>query len=390
MTEQGQHIELRVGERHELTITDVAFGGAGVGRIGNFVVFVPFVLANEKVEVELTEVKRHFGRGTLVGVRRASTARVTPRCRYFGQCGGCQYQHMAYEEQLRLKRHQVQELMRRIGRLGDVEVRPLVPCPAPFGYRNRVMVRSQWNKVEQKLVMGFLRHDCRLVVDVEECAIAEPAINAALKEARLAPPPRGGLKVVLRTVPEGWTVPADSFFQTNRYMLESLVTVIRECLGDSGAEHLADVYCGVGFLAIELAGEVRRFVGVECDHRAIEAARQNAAMRGVTNGEFFAGLAEERLAEVLVRMNCARTAVVLDPPRVGCDPRVLAQIQAARPAQIVYVSCHPATLARDLNALCSGGIYQIMCVQPLDMFPQTQHAECVVDLRLQPKASGAS
>lgn len=379
----------QVGERHLIRIHDVAFGGEGVGRIGDFVVFVPFVIEGEEVEVELAEVKRQFARGRLVEVRVASSVRVEPRCRYFGQCGGCQYQHIAYEEQLRLKRKQVQDLLLRVGRFGGTEVLPVIPCPEPYGYRNRLMVRTQWNKVERRLVIGFLRHDSRLVVDVEECAIAEPVLNAELRQVRLSPPPRGGLKVVLRTMPVGWEVPADSFFQTNRFMLSPLVEAVKKCIRDSGVEHLADIYCGVGFFAIELARELKGFVGIECDQRAIKAARKNAEAHGVAHGRFIAGLAEERLPEALSGLDPAQTALILDPPRVGCDARVLNQIRAVRPVQVLYVSCNPATMARDLNTLCSGGIYKVMRVQPLDMFPQTQHMECVADVRLQAAGGGA-
>jgi len=379
----------RVGDRHVVRIHDVAFGGEGVGRIGDFVVFVPFVIEGEEVEVELTEVKRQFARGRLVEVRAAASARVQPRCRYFGQCGGCQYQHIAYEEQLRLKRKQVQDLLLRVGRFGGTEVLPVIPCPEPYGYRNKLMVRTQWNKVERRLVMGFLRHDSRLVVDVEECSIAEPVLNAELRKARLSPPPRGGLKVLLRTIPTGWEVPADSFFQTNRFMLSALVETVKKFIHDSEVEYLADIYCGVGFFAIEVARALKGFVGIECDQRAIKAARKNAEAHGVANGRFIVGLAEERLPEVLSGLDPARTALILDPPRVGCDVRVIHQIRAVHPVQVLYVSCNPATMARDLNTLCSEGLYKVMRVQPLDMFPQTQHMECVADVRLQAAGGGA-
>lgn len=372
---------LQVGQRLTATVSDVAFGGDGVARVNGFVIFVPFVLAGEEVELELTEVKRQFARARLVRVVRPAPQRVEARCRYFGQCGGCQYQHMAYEEQLRVKHRQVSDLLQRLGGVSPNGVMPVVPCPQPYGYRNRIMLRSQWNKPEQRLAIGFIRHDCRLVVDIEECAIAEPALSARIREVRAHPPPKGGLKVVLRLPPEGWELPPDSFFQNNFHLLPGLVDTVRTRLQAAGTRHLVDVFCGVGFFAIELANRVESFAGVELDRQAIRAARRNAAARGVANGEFVAGHAEELLPELLGRFAPERTTVVLDPPRVGCTASVLAALRATRPAQIVYVSCHPATLARDLKALCAGGAYRIECVVPLDMFPQTQHIECVTDLR---------
>lgn len=371
----------QVGQQLVLTIQDLAFGGEGVGRVHGFVVFVPFTLVGEEVEVELTEVRRRFARARLLEVRQASPWRVAARCPYFGACGGCQYQHVAYSEQLRLKHKQIRDVLERLGGVAPEVVQPVLPCPQPYGYRNRVMIRSGWNKPAQRLDLGFLRHDNRFVVDIEACAIAEPAINEQLRQVRTHPPPKGGLKVVLRLAPEGWVVPPDSFFQNNFHLLPQLVAVVRARLRAAGAQHLVDAYCGVGFFALELAGDVASFVGVELDAAAIAAARQNATARRVQNGEFVVGAAEQLLGALLARWPGEATAVILDPPRRGCLPTGLQALRDARPHQILYVSCHPATLARDLKLLCADDAYRVEAVQPLDMFPQTQHVECVVDVR---------
>src|SRR5438132_4611271 len=163
------------------------------------------------------------------------------------------------------------------------------------------MIRSQWDKFKQGLNIGFIRADNRLVVDIEECKIAEPALNEQIKQVRAHPPPKGGLKVVLRISPEGWEVPPDSFFQNNFFLLPKLVEVARERLRQSGSHYLIDVYCGVGFFSIELGDLVERFAGIEYDRMAIKAARQNAIHRGRANGEFVAASAEESLREVLGR-----------------------------------------------------------------------------------------
>lgn len=365
-----------------MRIEDIAFGGEGVGRVDGFVVFVPFVLVGETVEVELTEVKKNFARGRLMRVVEASPERVAPRCRHFGDCGGCQYQHVAYAAQLRLKHQQVASLFERVGGFDPAVVAPVVPCPQPYGYRNRIMVRSQWDKFRQALNLGFVRHDNRLVVDVAECSIAEPALNAQLRQVRAQPPPKGGLKVVLRVAPEGWEVPPDSFFQNNFFLLPQLVEVTRECLRRAGTRHLVDAYCGVGFFALELADVVERYMGIEYDQRAIAAARRNAVARGRANGEFLVGRTEDWLASVAETVARGTTTILMDPPRKGCSPRVLELLRQIRPAQVILVSCHPATLARDLNTLGREGVFDLVTVVPLDMFPQTQHIECVADARL--------
>ena len=195
---------------------------------------------------------------------------------------------------------------------------------------------------------------------------------------------------MLRIAPEGWEVPPDSFFQNNFFLLPRLVEVTRECLRRSGARHLADVYCGVGFFSIELGDAVDSFVGVEYDQMAIKAARRNAAAKGRGNGEFVAGKAEELLPELLARFQPETTTVLLDPPRKGCRPEMLELLRRVRPLQIIYVSCQPATMARDLNVLSGDGVFRIAQVVPLDMFPQTAHVECVADLRCRQTPTGSA
>ena len=408
---QTGRVPCKIGDRFTLTIDDLAFGGEGVGRVNmsrvegresraepvsigtatldprlsardSFVIFVPFVIAGETVEVEITAVKKNFARAKLLRVTQPSPERVVPACRHFGQCGGCQYQHLDYPAQLRWKHKQVADLFQRLGGLAPDRIAPVIPCPQPYGYRNRIMIRSQWNKPEQKLNIGFVRWDGGLVEDILECRIAEPVLNEEIQKVRAHPPPKGGIKVVLRVPPEGWDVPPDSFFQNNFFLLPRLVDTVRGFLRDSGVRHLADLYCGVGFFGIELADAVETFVGVEYDRRAIQSARRNAAARQVANGEFLAAMVETALPELLKRFSPEQTAVLLDPPRKGCRPETLQLLRESRPAQMIYVSCHPATMARDLNILCGGGVFELARVQPLDLFPQTQHVECVADLRV--------
>lgn len=370
------------GQRLRLEITDLAFGGEGVARVGEFVVFIPFTAPGDVVEAKLTEVKKSFGRAELVKIITGSSERVTPKCTYFGECGGCQYQHLDYAAQLRWKHRQISELFRRVGGFDPSVVQGVIPCPNPYHYRNRILVRSQWNKPAQKLNLGFMRTDCGLVCDIESCAIAEPSLNEAITQWRRNPPPKGGIKTVLRMEAPGWEVPEHSFFQNNFLLLPELVRVVKERLRNHGAQHLVDAYCGVGFFSIEVADAVESFVGVELDAPAIRAARRNQESRGIRNGSYVAGDTDQVLPSLLAKWNPTQTAVLLDPPRVGCRPPSLEVLRRTGPGQILYVSCHPATLARDLKILCADGRYRLETVIPLDMFPQTQHVECVADLRL--------
>jgi tRNA/tmRNA/rRNA uracil-C5-methylase (TrmA/RlmC/RlmD family) len=378
--------ELAVGQRCSLTITDIAFGGEGVARLGEFVIFVPFVIAGEAIEAEITEVKKSFGRARLISVRSASPERVTPKCPYFMACGGCQYQHISYAEQLRIKHKQIRDLFQRVGRF-ETEIESVAGSPREYGYRNRIMIRTQWNKPEQKLNIGFIRYDNRFVEDIDHCPISELEVSDGIKQVRANPPPKGGLKVVLRKLPENWNVPQDSFFQNNFFLLPELVNTVRNYFKASGSRFLIDVYCGVGFFGIELADLADAFLGVELDRKAIQSARKNAADRNINNGDFQIGPADELLPHILQSFPPSATTVLIDPPRTGCPAPSLELLRETKPNQILYVSCHPATLARDLNVLCAGGVYEVARVKPLDMFPQTQHVECVADVRLSTRES---
>jgi 23S rRNA (uracil1939-C5)-methyltransferase len=381
-------VELAPGSKIQLTIHDIAFGGEGVARYHEFVIFVPFVAVGEEVEAEVVEVKKRFARAKLLRVLKASPHRVQPLCPYFGDCGGCQYQHIDYSTQLEMKRKQVADLFQRVGGFSPEVVAPVLPNPQPYGYRNRIMIRSQWDKFKQGLNIGFIRADNRLVVDIQECPIAEPSVSARISEVRANPPPKGGIKVVLRKMPEDWDVPRDSFFQNNFFLLPKLVEVVRDCVRDNQSKYLIDAYCGVGFFGIELADLVESFVGVEVDPPAIKAARRNAANKNRTNGEFLVGDTEALLPEILSRFQPQATTIVIDPPRTGCPKESLELLRETGISQIIYVSCHPATLARDLNILCSEGVFELRKVVPVDMFSQTQHVECVADLRFRLATGG--
>ncbi|MFM2295700.1 MAG: hypothetical protein RLZZ350_2113, partial [Verrucomicrobiota bacterium] len=229
---------LNLGDQISLHIHDIAFGGEGVARVevsrvesreskaetaapldprpstlDSLVVFVPFVNVGETVEAEIIELHKNYARAKLLRVVTPAATRVAPECQHFAKCGGCQYQHMSYAEQLRVKHKQVSDLFQRIGGIAPEVVAPVLACPQPYGYRNRIMIRSQWNKPEQRLNIGFIRGDCGLVEDIFDCKISEPALNEQIALVHKNPPPKGGIKIVLRVQPEGWDVAKDSFFQ---------------------------------------------------------------------------------------------------------------------------------------------------------------------------------
>jgi len=225
-----------------------------------------------------------------------------------------------------------------------------------------------------------LRTQSRLAFDLERCEIAEEALNEQLLEVRKNPPPRNMQKVVLRMMPDDWEIHRESFFQNNFHLLPKLVEVVRARLSDANTKYLVDTYCGIGFFSISLADLLKSFVGIDIDKQCILPARKNLEARGITNGEFLLGKTEEHMDALLERFPAKDTSIILDPPRKGCRKEGLEMLLKAGPRQVIYVSCHPATLARDLKWLCEND-YELQNVTPLDMFPQTQHVECVADLR---------
>ena len=345
-----------------LRIDDVAFGGKGVGRSAGKAVFVPFTITGEEVSARIFKQKKTWAQARLISVEKASEHRVDPPCPYFGKCGGCAYQHIAYDEQLAIKSRQVEQTLRRVGKFQSVPMRPIIPSPEQYEYRNRIRVHAFDG------VIGFYAHDRYELIDVRQCPISSPAVNDALRDLR-----RRGVRdgdYTLRDQARG-----EFFVQTNNGVAAALLERVRGLIKQDH-ERLVDAYCGAGFFAKGLADMFSQIVGIEANVHAVEDARRTAN----PHEHYIAGEVVEHLGAILNEQSGAKTTLILDPPAVGVEPRVLDFILAALPAEVIYVSCNPATLARDLTALCR--TYRIESVTPLDMFPQTAEIEVAAHLVL--------
>ena len=318
------------------------------GRVEDFVVFVPFVIDGEEVEAEVTEVKQRFARARLLRVLAASPDRVAPFCRHFGACGGCQYQHIAYGRQLA---HQAQEQItacssalgnrRGSDRAGD-------PCPQPYGYRNRVMIRSQWNKPEQKLTSGLSAGTVGWWRRSTRAASRSLPINEQIRRVRANPPPKGGLKVVSAHSAGSVGGAAGLLFP------EQLFPASQACGGrprdhPRGAARAISSICTAawGFSGLSWRTGVHRLSAWNTTGGRLNPRGGTPRRAGCANGEFIAAPVEEALPGLVRRFSREQTAVILDPPRKGVRPEVIEWLARERPAQIIYVSCHPATMARD-------------------------------------------
>ena len=337
-------------------------------------VFVPFVAAGETVRVEIVREHKSYLEARLLAVDDPSPRRVTPPCPYFGRCGGCSYQHLDADEQRDTKRHQVESVLRRIGKFTEIAVEPTVASPREYHYRNRITVHARDD------VVGFYGRDegrGRALVDIAQCPLADDAVNAALARFRANPRRREG----------HCTLRADSdhgggFAQTNDGAAAELLALVARQLfpmetaaHGPGPTHLIDAYCGAGFFARHLSGRFAQVVGLEWDHRAVAQARRHAAPHARYLGGDVAALLPDALADTPLDA----TLLIVDPPAEGLVEPVRRAVLDAPPAGVIYVSCNPATLARDLAAL--GAAYEIKSVTPLDMFPQTAEIEVVAHLR---------
>jgi tRNA/tmRNA/rRNA uracil-C5-methylase (TrmA/RlmC/RlmD family) len=335
-----------------LTIESVGFGGAGVGRLHDGrVCFVHGTLPGERVQVRVTKEKKNHAEAEVVKILEASLRRVAPKCPVYGECGGCALQHAAYDFQLEIKTRQVSELLRRIAGLRDFPVEPMLASPRQWGYRNRISVHIDSQRI------GFFHRHSHQLVDVTDCPLATGGVNARLSELRRNPP-RGESRLTLRE-PDA----APGFSQVNKEAAELLAATVSDMAGSG--ELLIDAYCGSGFFAKRLLPNFQKLIGLEWSQSAIADARRTATEKET----YLPGAVEHSLAGVLTES----ATLLLDPPAEGLKPDVVRAILECPPEKIVYVSCDPATFSRDAARLMEK--FPLARVQPVDMFPQTAEIE---------------
>ena len=392
----------------ELTIDSLTNLGAGVGRIDGWVVFVPFSLPGEIVNARVFRNDKNCSHADLVEVLTPSQDRIEPCCPLFGECGGCQYQHLTYQKQLAWKTRQVGELLKHMAAL----VFPVNECLSSaqvWNYRSKITPHFEKAKDGDLGPIGFLAFGRRSqLIDVPQCPISMDVINRELPAIRAGLRSRAdsfkrGATVLLRATEDRvetdfravatehvgeltFQFLAGDFFQNNPFILPAFTNYVAKQAAAGGAKFLVDAYCGSGLFSLTLAKDFQKVAGVEVSETSCEWARKNAAANGITNVEFLTASAEAIFDSIA--FPAAETTVVIDPPRKGCTPEFIAQLVKFAPARVVYVSCDPATQVRDLKQLSESG-YTLEDVQPFDLFPHTRHLECVMTLvQNSPSATG--
>ncbi len=389
----------------EIELTGFAAGGKAVGRAPDGrIVFVDYAMPGERVLAEIAAETPSYIEATTIEVREPSEQRVEPRCQYFGRCGGCQLQHISYGEQLRLKTGIVREQLRRIGRFEDEAIdgvlQEMIGMADPWAYRNHMRFT-----VRRDGEVGFMEHGSHRFLRIDHCEIALPAANRVLHDAqgrtmqtraltvragehsdellvqpklRWRPHRRGRTRSgqphyheLLRGA--RYRVSSPAFFQVNSRQAERLIELVVARARAVQPRLVADAYSGVGTFAVALAQVVPDVVTIEASAAAGDDAEVNLAP--YDNVRRIVGTVEEQLPA----LDPVPDVVIVDPPRAGLDASVIDAIVGSGVRRLVYVSCDPATLARDLRRLADGGM-ELSELQPIDMFPHTQHIECISTL----------
>lgn len=367
-----------------ITIDRLAFGGEGVGRSEGKVVFVPWALPGDKVRIRILSDHGRYERAEVLEILEKSPARREAPCPVFGQCGGCHWQHLKYEDQLEWKERILKETLERTAQIGDPQILPIIPAVREWHYRRRIQV-----KVGPKGELGFHRAKSHDVIPVNECWIADESLNQKFSELvqsdgvsrpfELSRDAEGSVSVT------GLLSDERVFSQVNPEQNERLIRVVldlafgRAEIPFTKKKTVVELYAGSGNFTFRLAERVKEVIAIEENTEAVRLGEEQAIEQEVENIDWIRGSAEWGLKKVF-RKKMSVDLLVLDPPRRGAR-EILDMIPLIRPRTIIYVSCDPVTLARDLKDLTRRH-YKLEKVQPIDMFPQTYHIESVSQLAL--------
>jgi 23S rRNA (uracil-5-)-methyltransferase RumA len=366
----------------ELTvdIIDLDHNGRGIGKINNKVIFIPNALPGEKVKVKILKDKKNYAEGVLLELINKSNTRIGSPCKYYPKCGGCQLLHLKYEDQLIYKENKIKNIFKKYN-LEEVKINNIVYKNKQFNYRNKVTLHRQNNKI------GYFEENTNTIVEIDNCMLLDKKINDSLKNVP------SNNKIVIRSngidishnnsekvmhtiVDYKFSVSNDSFFQVNDNVTELLYSKVLEYLEPTKNDTVLDLYCGTGTIGIFISNHVKNVIGIELNKVAIKNAKENKELNKINNIEFICGDAGLESKKLIIPPD----SIIVDPPRSGLDSEAINTILNLNPKKIVYVSCDPMTLIRDLKVLSEN--YNIIELTPFDMFPNTYHVECVCNLVL--------
>lgn len=409
---------IKIDDIYETEIIGLENEAQGVCKIHGMIVFVPKALVGEKVRVRITEIKKNFARGKIVEVLETSSKRCESKCPYYDECGGCNLRHQDSSENLKFKKEKVETALKKIGKL-DVKVDDVLPSFKEDNYRNKVSFKVEDNRI------GFYGEGTYQLIDIDYCLLAQNEINDALivirnylkennNEIKSITIKFGNamnellidiyslndkdieiidylttniknLKTVIyndkivygtgyiKEISNGlmFNVSSKSFFQVNCTQAEKLYETAIKLAKLNKDDVVLDLYCGTGTITSIVAERVKKVIGIEIVEDAIIDAKENLKINNINNVQFICGDAAKEITKIKENVD----VIFVDPPRKGVDRKAIAVMKKLLPKKIVYISCNPVTMARDLSYLSD--LYEVKKVVPVDMFPNTAHVECV-------------
>ena len=432
---------LMTNNKIELHIERLVYGGKGLGRHNNMVVFVPDVITGEKTLVEISTRKKDYAEAELIKIIKPSPHRIAPPCPIYHECGGCQWMHMDYPFQVQSKREILSETFKRTLKTDYIAIQPLIPSSTPLNYRQRVQFKVKHKNGNYTL--GYYKQETHQLVDVDECLLLRPLLNKALKKIRLLlnsgkitqltnlkelhmhcssderaiafilyadgiskDKIENLFKEIKETVSEAagiifidkykkriiagnpfieeelqgisFRISADSFSQIDWEQNKSLVKLALDYIGDKQYNNGLDLFCGIGNFTLFIAKNADNVIGIDSGKTAIDDAEYNSKKNLIKNIRFMYNDVKYRMASLLAEGSCF-DLVLIDPPRNGVGKESVNLIAGFQPSKIIYISCNPVTLSRDIVYFKAKG-YEIKRLQAVDMFPQTYHIETVAEL----------
>lgn len=349
-------------DKIHLTIEKLDSKGRGLARLDGQVFFVPWAVPGDRVLVQIGEGSLKYKDGRILDIVEKSPDRIHPECPYFFECGGCQLQHINYPAQLRWKQQIVVDHLRRL-QIPTEKIKPILPSSQIWNYRNRIQLQS-----DRTGRVGFYKRESHQIVEIQECRIAEPSLNDRLKNIRSHP------QSVLRFPHEIRSDQTTNFAQVNTLQNEQLIQTVLEFSEPKPQDSIVDLYCGSGNFTFPLASLAHVVCGIEKNRDAISQAKFLASEKRVKNIHWISAGAYRGLKEIFDYLKKVDT-LVADPPRRGMA-EALASVLKIEPKRIIYVSCNPDTFSHEVAHLIKAG-YELVAVQPLDMFPHTAHVEVV-------------
>ena len=408
---------VKIDEVYDVDITSLENEGKGVCKVGGMICFVPKVLPGEKVKIRITEIKKNYARGKLIDVLKPSDKRIDPNCPFYKDCGGCHLRHQSKEDNLLFKKEKVETALKRIGKV-DIEVDDVIPCIKNDNYRNKMSFKVENNKI------GFYEEGTYRLVSIDKCNLAENRINEILgvvkeylneneNEIKMINVRESNItnellidiysvnendidiasylalnesvstvifndKVVygngyINEITNGlmFKVSSNSFYQVNSIQVEKLYEQPIKMAELQKDEVALDLYCGTGTIACIISGYVKKVLGIELVDDAIIDAKENLITNNINNVRFICGDAAKEISKINEKVD----VIFVDPPRKGIDRKAIAVMKKLAPKKIIYISCNPVTMSRDISYLTD--LYDVKKVTPVDMFPNTEHVECI-------------